>query len=129
MTLVEEYTLKSENMLRNDEEIVNYENELKNRTIHLNHLIATSSILELLIHPVKLIRTNQAIKKTQKIQDEYLKIRNSGLVENITEETGELGDDLEYAVRISKPTRIKWFIEKHPLDNDCNSKKLLKTRK
>ena len=129
MTLVEEYTIRSNEMLEKDEQISGYEKELDKREEYIKNLMINASLKDLICHPFRLMRTSLEKERIRKIKQAYYKIRNSSLFENIKEETGELGDDLEGAARFTKPDRLRKFISKYNISGENIDKKLLKTRK
>ena len=130
MTLIEQYTKLSEDILRNDETVTEYEENLAKKESYLKNLIIDSETSEYLKHPFKLMRTSLEKERLRQIKEAYFKIRNSSLTDIINiSETDEFGEALENAAKDVKPRKIKKFIESHSLNDIPDSKKLLKTRK
>ena len=129
MTLVEQYTKISDEIIANNQDIQDYEKELNERENYIDNLLISNSLLEMIMHPIKLMNTRKEQLKIKKVKNGYFKLKNKSIVENIAEESGDFGEDLYNAARYTKPNGLEEYSRIYSVDNLKNNKKLLKERK
>ena len=126
MTLIEQYSEISEDIIKNDAEIRKYEKDLLSKEMYICKLIYTTKMTKVLMHPIKFVKTNRERFRLESIQKKYNVLRNSRIDENIEwEKADEFGDDLEKAAKIYKIGKIRDFISKNPINDENIDKKLL----
>lgn len=108
----------------NNEKIRTYEEELDIKSFNIRVTLVTSSILDKLLHPVRLVKTQSEFKRITLIEKEYRALRGSTLVEHFDEEDGDLEHDLYAAATHFKPDRMEEFIDKNPINKHAKVLKL-----
>ena len=86
-------------------------------------------LLNALRHPIRLVRTRKELKRIIEISYQYLVMDNTSITEFITEESGDVGLDLQNARLKNKPKAIIKFMRNNPVYSEEIDKKLLKIRK
>ena len=107
----------------------NYEIDLivKRRALEVSTF--KPGIINIICHPIKLVRTRKELKRIIEISYQYLVMDNTSITEFITEESGDVGLDLQNARLINQPKAIRKFMENNPVYSEEIDKKLLKIRK
>ena len=128
MTLVEQYTKMSEEIIQNDEDITKYEHDLEARDEYIKNLNLYASCRDLFTQPVRLLRTKLAKNRIKQIKKSYYKLRNKSLREYVSENDEEFGQDLEDVARYIKPSELLTFANEHKISYENDEKKLIKRR-
>ena len=130
MNLVDHYTELSEQLINEDEDIKRYERELACKKLYITYLIASSKIEELLIHPIRLIRTEKEEKRLKSIEKEFNRIKKSKLEDSINwDKADEFSEDLERAAKENKIEKLRDLMSKNVIEDEKINQKLLKLRK
>lgn len=115
MTFDEYYGKIFEKTIKNDQTISQYEQELNERCSYVSNLMISTSIVDKIAHPFRLVRTIAERNRISKIKSAYDSLKGSYLVEHFDEESGDLNTDFYAAASSFKPRRIREFIEYNPL--------------
>ena len=80
------------------------------------------------MHPIRLRRTYEEIDRIDDVMYNYLKMKHQDLFEFVTEESGDVGLDLQNARLKFKPQAMVRFTEENPVFVEEIDKKLIKIR-
>lgn len=111
MDAIEQFNLESKEIIDKDKDIAEFSRKLNEKLEEVSNLKYNSSLFYKLIHPVKIYKNNREFLRVSYINQEYNDIYNSSIINYITEESGEIVNDLENAARVNKPNYIKRYIK------------------
>ena len=105
-----------------------YESNLRFKKSFLEVLTLNTRGLKALMHPIRLRRTYEEIDRIDDVMYNYLKMKHQDLFEFVTEESGDVGLDLQNARLKFKPQAMVKFAEENPVFVEEIDKKLIKIR-
>ena len=82
-----------------------------------------------IIHPFRLIRTNEELDRLEGISKDLYKFHKQNLMETVVEESGSIEEDLNNSYTKFRPSIIKSYMDRNPIYNEEIDKKLIKIGK
>ncbi len=128
MNIIDAYQYYSDDIISQDETLNRYEKDLNKKSKYISNLLISTNLFTKLLHPIKLIRTQQEEKRIKQIQKTYIELKKSCILEHIDEEDGDLEYDLNAAATHFKPDRMKLYAKRNPVYREQDKKLLQKKR-
>ncbi|MBR4693693.1 MAG: hypothetical protein IKP07_02675 [Bacilli bacterium] len=126
--MFEEYDTLFDEVVKKDKVLSKYEQDLGQKRRYVRNLLLTTPVSEKLRHPIKLFRTRYEAWRIARIEMGYDEIKDTTLVENFVEESGELDHDFYAAATYFKPKRLKLYAAKYPIYRKQDDKLLQRKR-
>ena len=127
-SLIETYS-RDEFKEHHGEEIVKYITNLRFKKTLLDVATLNYRGLNRVLHPFRLIRTNEELDRLEGITKDLYKFHKQNLMETVVEESGDLEEDLNNSYTKFRPSIIKSYMDRNPIYNEEIDKKLIKIGK
>lgn len=115
MNIIDAYHYYAIDYIEHDPTFHQYEQDLKEKSSHINNLLINTSALDKFRHPIRLMRTKHEAKRLSFIGSEYDRIKNSGILEHCDEEDSDIEFTLSWAAEHYKPKHMKEFTDMYPV--------------
>ena len=121
MNIINRYDALSNKIIKEDKEIKNYEKELASKKITISCLFAKPTTY---LKPLKLIRLVEENRRLKLISKDLKLLKDTSVLNNMDEESGDLNEDLHNSAFIFKPRRIKKYMKNNKIYDEEIDKKL-----
>ncbi len=110
----------------NNNDILKYESNLYYRLQYLKNICISQNIFSYLLHPIKLYRTKNILKKYTDYYEQFNNLKDEKLEDIMIKVSDDLETNYCYAAVHLKIEKLENFIKTHQMESE---KKLLKIRK
>lgn len=111
MSIINKYDTKSKYYIDKNSLISNFTENLDEKIERVTNFKYNKSNIYKIVHPFKAIKNNYEYTKLTNLKNDFQKVYDSNIMLYVSEESGILSDDLEYASRVVKPKYVEKYVK------------------
>ncbi len=109
--IIDVYEIKSRKIIDDLSTVKEFKETMKEKQDKIKDFKVNNSVMYKLTHPVKVIKNTKESLRLKNIQSTFDYYYNSSVLKYITEENGDLTEDLDNAIYFEKPNYIVGYIK------------------